>query len=271
MKVDAYLRRIGAERPGPTDIGNLRRLQRHHLESVPFENLGAHLDEQIDLGSPALFDKIVQRRRGGLCYELNGAFAMLLRELGYTVQLLGARVRGRDGRLGPPLDHLALRVDLDVPWLVDVGFGRFSISPLRLDVREPQDDPDGRFLLREAPRGDLDVTRDGVVVYRLETRPRELGEFDAKAWWHSTSPRSPFTRGPLCSRLTPGGRITLAGRRLIEISDAGRSERDLTGDAAVVAAYRRYFGFEIDRPPEPRPRNPREKEIHLNDRLPYSG
>lgn len=249
MNVAAYLRRIGVSRPGKADLASLRVLQRAHLETVPFENLGAYLGERVELGEEALFGKIVERSRGGQCYELNGAFALLLRELGFRVELLGGRVAARTGHLGPPLDHLALRVELGEPWLVDVGFGRFSIRPLPLRGREPQHDPGGRFSLREAPHGDLDVLRDDVLVYRLELRPRKLAEFRAMAWWHSTSPDSVFSQGPMCSLVTCDGRVTLAGRRLIETTGADRRERELPGDSAVLAAYRRYFGFGLHRVP----------------------
>ncbi len=108
----SYLARIGARRPETPDLPSLRELMRAHLATVPFENLSIHLGEVIELSDRALLGKIVDRRRGGFCYELNGAFAWLLRELGYRVTMLGARVYG-GMRLGPPYDHMTLVVDLD--------------------------------------------------------------------------------------------------------------------------------------------------------------
>src|SRR5918911_550604 len=144
LGADAYLARIGAPRPGRADAVALRRLQLRHLRAVPFENLSIHLGEEILLEEQALFDKLVLRRRGGFCYELNGLFAALLDVLGFRVTLLAARVHGADG-LGPPFDHLALRVDAPEPWLVDVGFGAFSHRPLRLDLDGDQRDPGRSF------------------------------------------------------------------------------------------------------------------------------
>jgi N-hydroxyarylamine O-acetyltransferase len=146
---------------------------------VPFENLSIHLGEPILLEPEALVDKLVQRRRGGFCYELNGAFATLLAALGFRVTLLATRVFGPSG-LGPPFDHLALRVDLDSSgsWLVDVGFGRHSHYPLRLDTRTDQADPGGTFQVTDTAEGDLDVIRDGQPQYRVEARPRTLGDFE---------------------------------------------------------------------------------------------
>lgn len=249
MDVEDYLHRIGAARPSVPDLAALRELQRRHLESVPFENLGFYLGEQIELAEPALLDKIVGRRRGGLCYELNGAFALLLREVGFEVQLLAGRVMRREGFFGPPLDHLALRVDLDEPWLVDVGFGRFSLAPLRLATTDVQLDPGGRFTVEPAPHGDVDVVCDGAIVYRLEPRPRELDDFAAMAWFHETSPASPFTQRPTCSRSTAEGRVTITGARLIETIGGERVEQALEGDAAVLDAYREHFGLRFDRVP----------------------
>src|SRR5947208_1985027 len=105
----AYLRRIAAARPDVPDTEALRALQLSHLRTVPFENLAIHLGEEIVLAEQPLLDKIVGARRGGFCYELNGAFAALLRALGYDVELLSTRVFGPEG-LGIPYDHLALRV-----------------------------------------------------------------------------------------------------------------------------------------------------------------
>src|SRR5215204_6406364 len=100
---------------------SLSALHEAHLHAVPFENLSIHSNERVQLDIAWLFDKLVTRRRGGFCYELNGLFAELLRALGHRVDLLAARVLGPDGALGIPFDHMCLRVD-DV-WLADVGFG----------------------------------------------------------------------------------------------------------------------------------------------------
>src|SRR4051812_31690162 len=109
-----YLERIGIrpEQIGPPSPELLRELHVRHLESVPFENLSIHLGEPIVLDEDALLDKVIRRRRGGFCYELNGAFGALLTALGFAVEYRAARVFGEGGRLGVPFDHLALVVSL---------------------------------------------------------------------------------------------------------------------------------------------------------------
>jgi N-hydroxyarylamine O-acetyltransferase len=249
MDLDAYLARLDLKRPDALDAGSLRELQERHLAVVPFENLSVHLGEPVDLTEDGLFDKIVRRRRGGFCYELNGAFALLLRELGFRVDLLSAKVFHGDGGLGPPFDHVALRVDLGEPWLVDVGFGRHAMRPLRLYATEAQYDPEGEFLILDAPDGDIDVLHDGTPAYRLETRPRALSDFVRTCWWQTTSPASHFTQGPTCSLPAPGGRVTLAGDRLIETAGGERTERVLADDREILDLYRVRFGITLDQVP----------------------
>ena len=237
--VDAYLARIGATRES-----TLVELHERHLASVPFENLSIHLGETITLTEDWLVDKIVHRRRGGFCYELNGSFAALLAALGYEVELLSAKVFN-DGAFGPPFDHMALRVG---NLLVDVGFGRFTLRPLDLTGRDDQHDPAGVFRLIDTPEGDIDVLHDGVVQYRLELRPRGLAEFRATCWWQQTWPDSKFRKAATCSLPTETGRVTVAGNKLISTEDGERREEELT-DAEIIAAHEKHFGIVLDRVP----------------------
>ncbi|WP_393083271.1 arylamine N-acetyltransferase [Streptomyces sp. LN704] len=267
-QADAYLRRIGAQHPAWPTSGVLRELHLRHLKTVPFENLSIHLGEGIVLEEKHLLDKVVGARRGGFCYELNGLFGALLGALGFDVTLLSARTYGEEGRLGIPYDHLALRVRTvdGGDWLADVGFGAHSHYPLAFGERSEQADPGGTFRVVEAGpdaagvRGvggrreaeDLDVIRNAGPQYRLEVRPRVLGDFVAGAWWHSTSPMSHFGRSTVCSRVTEdGGRITLSGRSLTVTAPDGTKEvTEPTTDEEVLAVYRERFGIELDQVPE---------------------
>lgn len=248
----AYLRRIAVPRPLTADTVTLHVLHRAHQLTVPFENLSMHLSEPISLTGDALIDKIVHRRRGGICYELNGAFALLLQSLDVQVTRVAARVYG-DGQLSVPFDHMALIVrpsDGSGPWLADVGFGSHSVYPLLFDSRHDQDDPGGQFLLADTDDGDVDVLRDGQPQYRIERRERAQSDFVPTCWWQQSSPDSHFTHSTVCSRLTEDGRITLSGHTLIITEPGTRTEHQLPGDDAVLAAYRDHFGIVLDRLPE---------------------
>jgi N-hydroxyarylamine O-acetyltransferase len=249
--IAAYLRRIAVPPPEVLDAPALAGLHRGHQLTVPFENLSIHLSEPIGLTDDDLITKIITRRRGGFCYELNGAFALLLRALGGQVTMVSARVYGPRG-LGPPFDHLALVVraaDGSGPWLADVGFGGHSVYPLLLDSRVPQRDPGGVFLLTDAEDGDVDVRKDGKPQYRIERRERVLADFAPTCWWQQTWPQSHFLQSSVCSRLTEDGRISISGATLIRTAAGIRTEDPLPTDDAVLAAYRHHFGISLDRVP----------------------
>jgi N-hydroxyarylamine O-acetyltransferase len=250
-RVRAYLERLGfgspPAPPPPPTIEVLRRLHAAHLERVPFENLSIHLGEPIVLEPEALVAKIVDRRRGGFCYELNGAFATLLRTLGFEVTLLAARVHDGDG-LGPPFDHMCLRVELEESWLADVGFGDNFRLPLRLNGRDDQVDDAGTFRIVAPGRKELDLLRDGKPQYRFDLIRRELPDYEPTCRYHQTSPESHFTHNTVCSLATPTGRVTIRGRTMIVTSDGRREECTLT-DRELLDAYRREFGIELARLP----------------------
>lgn len=249
--VTRYLERLGLFAAAvELSPAGLRRLQRAHLLSVPFENLDIHLGVPIVLEPQALVAKILAGR-GGFCYELNGAFAELLAALGFVVTRLEARVC--DGGVpGMRFDHLCLRVDLDEPWLVDVGFGASFEHPLRLATPEPQDDPQGTYQIVPAEEdGWLDLRENGKPQYRFSLTPRRLDEFADGCHYHQTSPQSHFTSGPVCTRLTAGGRVTLRGTRLIETHAGERRESDIAPQD-LLDVYASRFGVHLSRPPGPR-------------------
>src|SRR5215469_5015048 len=227
--VGAYLERIGLASSMSADQAGLHDLHKAHLLTVPFENLSIHLPEPISLDEDDLLGKIVARRRGGFCYELNGAFALLLEALGASVHRVGAKVYGEDG-LGPPLDHMALIVtaaDGTGPWLADVGFGTHSVYPLRFDDRAEQADPAAAFRLADTADGDVQVIKDGSPEYLIEPRGRPITDFAPTCWWQQTSPESHFRTGTICSLMTADGRISISGRTLIRTREGARTEEKL--------------------------------------------
>ncbi len=244
--VSGYLQRIGYTGPRQPDLEMLRSLHRAHMLSVPFENLDISLGRNIICEEDSFLRKIVERRRGGFCYELNGAFAALLRQLGFKVTLLSARVPREDGSSSPEFDHLALRVDLERPWLADVGFGDLFIAPLRLEIGQEQEQDGRRFrIVEQDGRLQLDRTEpDGKWKrqYSFTLVPRSLDEFASMCHYHQTSPESPFTRRKVCSMATPDGRITISDYKLIITRNGEKQERPLNSEDERQCALQEYFG-----------------------------
>ena len=251
-----YLDRIAYTGPTEPTAETLRLLHRAHLFAVPFENLDIALGRKIVCDEDTFLRKIVEHRRGGFCYELNGAFAVLLRELGYVVTLLSARVARDDGSYSPEFDHLALRVDLAEPWLADVGFGDLCLDPLRLATGAEQEQDGWKFRVvsesdsqhvERMERMERRERGDGWKrQYSLTQTPRRLDEFADMCHYHQTSPESPFTRKRVCSLATTDGRITLSDRTLIITRNGARNgereERLLSSEAEWQIALREHFG-----------------------------
>lgn len=248
MDVDAYLERINYRGPLHPSAGTLRRLQVAHLLTVPFENLSIHAGEPIVLDDAALFDKIVVRRRGGFCYELNGLFSALLRALGFDVARLSAAVMTPDRGFGPEFDHMTLMVTLDERWLVDVGFGDSFREPLLLDQHEEQVQGERAYrIVREGDRLTLwqrDRNGEWSAQYRFGLTPYEYRDYAEMCRYHQTSPESSFTQRTVCSRATPDGRITVSGMRLITTLNGTKQEQTLENQAARAQALRAHFGFD---------------------------
>ena len=246
MNAGGYLDRIAYEGSHDANAETLRRLHRRHMLTVPFENLDIGR-RPIVVDEGAFLRKIVDERRGGFCYELNGAFAALLRSLGFGVTLLSAGVAREADGFGPDFDHLALLVDVDGErWLADVGFGEGFLEPLRFETDRDLQDPGG--VCRIAGDGDAFVLyRDGKPQYRFALTPRVLTEYSGMCHYHQTSPQSSFTQKSVCSLATETGRITLSGHRLITTANGQRQERDLDGDAEWHEALREYFGVTLPR------------------------
>ena len=247
MDVAAYLSRIGVRGPLSPSSDTLRQLHSAHLLAVPFENLSIHWREPIVLDDRALFEKIVVRRRGGFCYELNGLFAALLRSLGFDVTMLSAEVADDKGEFGPPFDHMALAVTLEDVWLADVGFGDSFRRPLILDRREPQVEGDDAFRIHDTGEQFVVSRRkegaDWRPQYRFTLAPHDYADYDAMCRYHQTSPHSHFTQQPICSRATIDGRISVSPRRLITTRGPVREELELATEADYVDALRDHFGI----------------------------
>ncbi|HEY3578991.1 MAG TPA: arylamine N-acetyltransferase [Pyrinomonadaceae bacterium] len=246
MDVNTYLKRIDYDGPVEISAETLRKLQVAHLFNVPFENLSIHASEPIVLDDEALFAKIVERRRGGFCYEANGLFAALLRALGFDVSMLSAEVARGNGQFSPPFDHMALLVNLDRRWLVDVGFGDSFLEPLLLDTTSEQIQGDHAFKIESEGQYRVVSRRNGEEwepMYRFTLEPHEFADYEEMCRFHQTSPQSHFTQNRICSRATPAGRITLSGTRLIFTTNQGREERLLDSANEYEEVLRDQFGI----------------------------
>jgi N-hydroxyarylamine O-acetyltransferase len=248
--LERYLDRIGVERPAEPDAVALARLHEAHLVAIPFENLSIVWGEPMALDEGLLHRKVVDRRRGGGCHELNALFAWGLRAIGYDVDLLSARVRRDDGGFGPAYDHMCLRVRASGrDWLADVGFGDSFRRPILLEAGTVHDEGCASYTLLRAGQ-ELDLARHDEggawsTQYRIDPVPRQLEDFVPMSRYHQTSPDAPFTRRRICTAARPWGRVTLTDRALVRTTLRGeRTEEAVPDEASWAAALRTHFGIE---------------------------
>lgn len=253
MDIRAYLDRIGYDRPVRLDVETLFGLQRTHLLTVPFENLDIHLGNPIQLNEQSLWDKIIIRKRGGFCYELNGMFAWLLKQIGFEVTYLNARVYNQAGKRGREFDHLTLLVRIpndETNWLADVGFGDSFFEPLLFGYNGEQTQGSRAYRLEPVEDG-IDLLRwdhDGGWgrQYFFDLQERAFpADYEASCKYHQTSPKSSFTREKVVSLATPDGRVTLDSKNLTITTNGKRIKRQLSGETEFQKLLKYYFGIEL--------------------------
>lgn len=226
-------------------------LQESHLLSVPFENLDIHAGRRIVLSERALFEKVVLRKRGGLCYELNGLFYLLLKNVGFDVSLLMGRVYDHNrNSYGPEFDHMLILADIErEKWIVDVGFGDFSLHPLRFVLNRSLSDRNGQFVIDRFDDEYFRVSRylpeerRSSPEYLFSLQERTLSDFSDMCQYHQTSPDSHFTSQRICSIATANGRITLTDHKLIVTEGKTRKEVIIRDQSDFAEALSRYFNI----------------------------
>ncbi|MEV0270793.1 arylamine N-acetyltransferase [Hamadaea sp. NPDC050747] len=252
--IEAYLDRLGV-RPTEPSIAELTALHRAHVERIPYENI------EIYRGRPPGIDPAeslgwMGRGRGGYCYQLNGAFATLLAHLGYAVTWHVGGVHTAVEPVGATGNHLALTVSgLPSPecpegvWFVDAGLGDALHDPLPLRAGtyrqgpfeyalEPSKIVEGGWHFAHAADSSFAGMDFGPVADGVQT-------FAANHAHLSTSPESGFTRVLTVQRRTADGVDILRGCQVIRRDAAGKTVRDVAGQAEWLAELDR-FGLRLE-------------------------
>ncbi|REE78931.1 N-hydroxyarylamine O-acetyltransferase [Paenibacillus taihuensis] len=248
-EVRAYLDRIGYTGPLDGSAAVLAKLQRCHLYAVPYENLDILRGIPLSLKIDHLHDKIVTRRRGGYCFELNALFGWLLRELGYDVTDLVARF-WRDSTDSPPKRrHQVLKVIVDgQPYLCDVGVGGIvPREPIAMNAYEEQRqgeetyrlEPDAQYgwFLTELKHGEWHR------IYSFTEEPQLAGDYEFATFWCENAPDSIFRQTPILAIRTEEGRNTAFGSEVRLFKGTEVEVLTPENDAEFDSALEKYFGI----------------------------
>ena len=218
MDIELYLKRINFDGDAIPTLKVLLRLQKAHLLAVPFENIDIHLNRRIKLNVDTIYQKVVLEKRGGFCYELNGLFYELLKSIGFNVKIVSARVYDENSGFGKEFDHLCTIIHFaKVDYLADVGFGEFTMVPLKFEHGSEQQDENGVFKIEKSHEYYHVLKRvEGKwrSEYKFKLMSRKFSDFSAMCVYHQTSSKSHFTKGRFCTIATENGRITLSENKL---------------------------------------------------------
>lgn len=245
-KIAAYFERIGLEIPEKIvpDSELLKQLQFAHCTTVPYENLDIIRGIPLSLNEDDLFEKIVIRKKGGFCFELNGLFGWLLRQLGYEVTDVAARYLRGESTI-PMRRHRVLIVKAtDGLWLADVGIGEVCPRyPLRLEEGKEQSQFDECYRFDKAPfLGWVLMDRhhgEWRQFYSFTEEPQLIVDFIAPTFYCEKHPDSPFFPDEMFSLKTSEGRITLDGHIYKEFRNGNVTVKELT-KAELPAAYQKF-------------------------------
>ncbi|MGP5164878.1 arylamine N-acetyltransferase family protein [Arthrobacter rhombi] len=232
--IDAYLSAVGVEREKP-GLEFLERLIRAHLETFPFANIDILLGSHPGVEPVNVQRQIVDRRRGGYCFEHAQIFAAVAADLGY-------RVRRQLGRVHSPYNtrtHMTVAVLTEEAWfLTDPGFG-FSIrGPLSLQHGAHRNDGGRVFSISHDNQdgvGRWSLHRDGELQHVTDDLKVQPADVRSGHLVTSTSTTAgPFTRALIASRYTADGHVTVtSGTRTVRRDGQPTRQETITTAEAV--------------------------------------
>ncbi|HJV91656.1 MAG TPA: arylamine N-acetyltransferase [Holophagaceae bacterium] len=248
FNLDAYLARIGyAGAVAPTRPA-LFDLHRAHAATIPFENLDIQMGLPIRIDLEAVQAKLVDRRRGGYCFEQNTLFRAALEAFGFTPQRREARVRFGAPVTLPRTHGVHTLICEGREWLVDVGFGGEGIlEPIPLDGTEVVQSGLRYRLLREGPRMVLQRLKpEGWFdLYALEPEPVHAIDWEMGNHFTSTFPESRFVLTLTAQRPTPEARHSLRGATYTCLREGVETVRELRTHGELMSLLREAFGLEL--------------------------
>ena len=249
MDLDLFLERIGI--PQGVSLGanrtTLDQLMVAHTNAVTFENLNQQLGRRVTLSLEDIFKKVVEDHRGGWCFELNSLFAWALEQLGFEVQMLAGQVGRQEGAPVFLANHMLLRVDLDEPLLVDVGFGcglARSIPLLPGTQMQPPYDvsvselSDGYLRYSEHVRGE-------PATYDFTLEPVTTSYFDDACERLQTDPESPFLRTLTAQRRESHQHLVLRGLVWRVIGQERTEEQVFASQEQLLTCLNEAYGLDM--------------------------
>jgi N-hydroxyarylamine O-acetyltransferase len=263
MNLENYLKRIKSEHLTEISVENLHSLHANHLLNISFENFSIALNQYVKMNLDIIYDKVINRKRGGFCFELNQLFAWLLKELGYELKLVSCRTFPVSlQRYFPWNTHVALIVRLNnVEYLIDVGYSFSFRYPLEFVINKPQQDTIGHFRIEIGEAFDShgkqlenvftlsrtvnDLNETNVnwqIFYQFQTDPKRMDEFQAMLDWVQTSECARFFNRSFCLKHSDNSLYMLVVNTLTRWDftngvETSKEEREIDNDKLIETIH----------------------------------
>ena len=247
FELQNYFNRIGYQGDAKADIATVTNMMRCQLFTVPFENLDVQAGKVVSLVPEEIVEKILQRNRGGYCFELDGIFAMALQALGIPYRFVAARPMLYPEKR--PKTHMAIVVKVNgEEWLCDLGFGSYGMrAPMRLnrlDVEVNQDNDS--FMLGKTSDGEfvLKALVEGVWAnqFAFDLSPQDWVDFVPANYFSCTHPEAIFVRKLIIVLHNPAGRKIFSGHTLKVVSN-GNTEVQTVAPESIDSILSGHFGL----------------------------
>ncbi len=253
LEVAQYLDRIKLSDCHPT-LAGLAQLQEHHMEHIPFENLDIVVGRKIVLDLPHLFEKVIIKKRGGYCFELNTLYAAFLKSLGFAPKPVLGRVWLSNPLKTPPRNHLAHLVELEgKTYITDVGFGGF-MTRVPLDINDPAPIEDNVGMVRVIQIADQQfmiqrkMEKGWTNQYSFENVEISEEDIHISNYYMSTHPNSIFYTHRCIGKNTSDGRLGLFNNKIsirkgIKVVDKIRVELGLDWLEVIKKEFSLHLDF----------------------------
>ncbi|MEM7572146.1 MAG: arylamine N-acetyltransferase [Bacteroidota bacterium] len=254
MNIKNYTNRIGYKDNIEITESCLRELHKCHVMSIPFEAIDVYMGRRIELDLESIYHKVINKQRGGYCYELNYLFHKMLSEVGFPNFMISASIFNED-QFGPEFDHMAIIVELEDQWLVDVGFGDLFIEPIKIETQHKQHDKLKIYEIKKICPNEyilyeyLTIEAKPAVKYNFGIEPREISEFTEQNNWKQTSDESFFVKNRICTLPMEKGRKTIFNDFYKTKSNGESKEIKIEGNLMFIKLLKDEFQIDIENTP----------------------
>jgi len=247
FSLQSYLDRVGYSGTLNLDYESIRKLMLCQIYSIPFENLDVQQGKIVSLLPNDIVDKIINKHRGGYCYEVNGLFALALQEIGVPYLFVAARPMFYPVKR--PKTHMAIIATIEnEEYLIDLGFGSYGIrEPLKLsslntEILQGMD----TFMLEKIAENEYLlkalVNKEWANQYSFEVHHQEWIDFTPANYLNSTHPDAIFVQKPLIIMHNTNGRKVLLGNTL-KVIENGKVESFIFEKGEYEGILKKHFNL----------------------------